>query len=42
VSEQQPRVSLDEIEAPVCDTCGGPIEEPDQDCPALDDEVCAP
>ena len=26
----------------VCDICGFPIEEPGQDCPALDDGRCRP
>jgi hypothetical protein len=43
MSEQQPRLSLDELENPVCDCCGFEIEESGQQCYARDDgEVCAP
>lgn len=27
---------------PICEFCGEPIEQPGQDCPALDDGRCAP
>ena len=27
---------------PICDACGGLILESDQECPALDNGVCAP
>jgi hypothetical protein len=43
MSEQQSRVSLDELENPICEFCGEEIEEKDQQCYARDDgEVCAP
>jgi hypothetical protein len=35
-------VDLDALSPPVCDTCGCFILEEDQECPALDDGVCAP
>ncbi|WP_255195384.1 hypothetical protein [Halorarius litoreus] len=42
MSEVRPRVDLDSLDAPICDTCGCRIDQPDQDCPARSDGVCAP
>jgi hypothetical protein len=42
VSEPYCRLSLDELENPICDICGFEIEERGQQCFARDDgEVCA-
>jgi len=35
-------VDFDALSQPVCDTCGRAIVEDDQECPALDEGVCAP
>lgn len=42
MSETATRLSLDDIGNPVCEFCGCEIDEPDRDCPALDNGVCAP
>lgn len=43
MSEHQPRVSLDDLDNPICEFCGCEIEEVSQQCYARDDgEVCAP
>jgi len=42
MSEARERVDLDSLPDPVCEFCGGAIEERGQDCPALDDGRCEP
>jgi hypothetical protein len=42
MSEPQPRLSLAELGAPLCDQCGERIESVGQECAALDEGVCAP
>jgi hypothetical protein len=42
VSESVPSIDLDALTPPVCEYCGLRILEPDSDCPALDEGVCAP
>jgi len=40
--ERRYRVEPDPVSRPICEYCGGFIEETDQRCAALDDGVCAP
>jgi hypothetical protein len=42
VSELVSSIDLTTLASPVCDTCGLQITEPDAECPALDEGVCAP
>jgi len=42
VADVVPSEGAEEIGDPLCDYCGLPIEEPDQDCPACDDWRCRP
>jgi len=42
VSRTTSSVDFSDLGYPICDTCGCFIEEPDQQCPALDDGRCSP
>lgn len=42
MSETRSGVDLDSLPNPVCEFCGGFIDEQGQDCPALDEGVCQP
>jgi hypothetical protein len=42
VSETRGFVSLDDLGDPICWYCGADIEDPDQECMALDDGRCRP
>ncbi|WP_286671095.1 hypothetical protein [Haloglomus halophilum] len=43
MSETQPRVSLADLDNPICEFCGFEIEDRDLQCYARGDgEVCAP
>lgn len=35
-------VDLEDIDPPICEYCGMPIEEHGQECAGLDDGVCDP
>jgi hypothetical protein len=40
VSRSAPSFDPSDLPAPICDTCGFPIVEADQECPARDEGVC--
>jgi hypothetical protein len=42
VSQPRQRLDVDALPAPICECCGLPIEEPDQQCVARDDGRWAP
>lgn len=42
MSEAHEGVDFDSLASPVCEFCGGFIDERGQDCPALDKGVCQP
>lgn len=42
MSRQEQRLDTDALPEPVCEHCGGPIDDTASECPALEEGWCHP